>query len=435
MYKKKTLTADLIFEIAVAMLPFENLFFAPSAGWAAISPILFAMYLALNIRCWKYPAKRFLRLEAIVAIGFFITIANYIIVVVTEHDARTTPLRAISTLVSLILGFVSLYSFYIYFIVKGKSLKKIERILLIAYTISMLIGIAQFFTIIFNIAPIRMLDSILSKRTYLPYNRVQFTFTEPSFIGMHLFGVLLPIYVYGHNKKILKLIVAYWIVAIVCGAGVRIILDGAVVLMIYSLFKMNFRNTKKILSLIAIGCVMLAGINIAYQSNYRVRQIMNLGIYADGSLASRYFRINATVKGYIKDPVHTLLGYGYGQEVVPLEAGYQEAARDYKSYYMDEVISLKNAGETSEESVSYCLWTRIVSELGVILAIALFYMYFQKVYYTKSKEQKAIFVIVGYLYIQFESYAFYSVWLIIVLHMLKIKERENYEKSISLRHD
>ena len=41
---------ELLFKLAVFFIPFDNLFFAPSRGWATISPILFAFYAITNFK-------------------------------------------------------------------------------------------------------------------------------------------------------------------------------------------------------------------------------------------------------------------------------------------------------------------------------------------------------------------------------------------------
>ena len=42
--------SDILFFLGIALLPFENMFFAPSAGWGALTPLVFALYVLLNIR-------------------------------------------------------------------------------------------------------------------------------------------------------------------------------------------------------------------------------------------------------------------------------------------------------------------------------------------------------------------------------------------------
>ena len=58
----------------------------------------------------------------------------------------------------------------------------------------------------------------------------------PSFIGMHIFGILLPLYLFSIDKKVLALIIAYSILSVVFKSGVRIIIDIAVICAIFGLY-------------------------------------------------------------------------------------------------------------------------------------------------------------------------------------------------------
>ena len=44
----------MLYKIGLFLIPFENFFFAPSAGWAAIAPIVFFIYFFQNIK-WIGP--------------------------------------------------------------------------------------------------------------------------------------------------------------------------------------------------------------------------------------------------------------------------------------------------------------------------------------------------------------------------------------------
>lgn len=411
---------NILFYTACFLLPFENLVIAPSAGWATISPIILFLYLCFNIGYIGKEIIKYKKILGIIAVGLLITLLNYLFI---SSYLEESILRTINTLISLGLGITSLFAFDIFFIQRKGNIKKIEKILLLAYTIALIIGIIQFLTINFNINFVRVIDELFTKRSYLPYNRVQFTFTEPSFIGMHLFGVLLPIYFYGKNQALKKLIIAFSIISILVGSGLRIILDIIVAIAIYILYKMDIRKIKNIVLIVLTGIVLIGGIQYEYENNGRVRGIINEGVYADGSFASRWFRMNASLKGYKNDALHALFGYGFGQEILPLKKGYVEAANEYVNMtYLKEVNDLGYMETQPDESVSYCLHIRILSELGIIMYI---YICYQLIlcYAKINEEWKYIMMVGSYLYIQFESYAFYTIWLIIVLCQLHIKEK------------
>jgi len=409
------INSDIIFQIAIALLPFENFFFAPSFGWATITPIIFAIYLLFN---FKLLIKEFIKFKNVVIffiIGMILSVINYIFVGVHVTNV-------INAIITLGLGFVSLFSFDIYYN-KNKDIKNIIKILIISYIIPILIGIVQFIAINYDIKPIYDFFDFIFKRNYLVYDRVQYFFTEPSFIGMHIFGILLPIYLISKNKKILYLIIAFCISAFIFGSGVRILLDICVVGIIL-LFGYLVRN-KKYKYILIIPIVGIGAISVLYNSNYRVRKIVDKGIYADGSLASRYFRIQSSVYGYMKKPANLILGYGLGNSFIPLSDGYDDAIVSYKSDYKDEVKKLSNPNLV-EDSVSYCLYIRFISEFGLILFV-IACGYILKITKDSTFKYKYSYLLITlYLYLQFESYAFYAMW-IFILVMLYTKKEKNIE--------
>lgn len=146
-----------------------------------------------------------------------------------------------------------------------------------------------------------------------------------------------------------------------------------------------------------------------------------------GSLASRYFRTNASLKGIIRDN-RVFIGYGLGNAIIPLRSGYDEALEEYKSSYVNEINQLIKP-EYIEDSVSFCLYTRIISEFGLIfLVVSVTYLYKLS---RKSNDfwLKNYIWILFYIYIQFESYAFYTIWLYIVLLKLNIEKEQIQENK------
>lgn len=420
---------DKLFLFACFLIPFENFVFAPSAGWAAIAPLVFMVYVLLHINKLGVLIYRYRYIFLILLAGSLITLVNFFFI----NDYLMPALsRMFSTYISLGLGLVSLFAFDIYFQKNGRDTEHLEKVLLVAYTVTICVGFIEFLTIKFNIGYVKDLVDMLSKRNYLPYGRVQFCFTEPSFIGMHLFGVLLPIYVFGKNKKILYLIVVFALLGILFGCGVRIIVDTAVICAIFALHKINLRKLKNVVIIFLTVLIMISGGNYIYKHNYRVHTIVNSGVYADGSFASRWFRIKASIKGSQESVIHTLLGYGFGQEAIPMEKGYLGAKAEYKSNYTRELVEVKEGVKRNNDSVSYCLFARVFSELGVIIAIIIILYLSRMYFYIKDREWKAIFLSVTYLYVQFESYAFYSIWLLLVLSDIRnrnVQQNTNLESG------
>ena len=216
---------DIIFVLAILFLPFDNLFFAPSNGWAAISPLLFFAYIFLNVKYLKSEIKDYRKIFIFFSIFIVLTILNFAI--------NGYNLSAFfDTMVSFAMGFSTLLALDIYFIKKKNDFKPIVKMIYIVYLIALFAGILEFFTIKFDIAFLKNVFDLLFKRNYLIINRIQYTFTEPSFIGMHIFGILLPIYFLSKNRKILWLIIAFIVTTLLFNSSVRFIVDVFVIIII-----------------------------------------------------------------------------------------------------------------------------------------------------------------------------------------------------------
>lgn len=410
---------NLLFKLGIFFLPFENLVFAPSAGWATITPVIFALYGIFNLNKMFLCIKKYKMIFLFFSLSMLISIFNYFIYGINL-------INMINSLISLFMGFATFIAFDIYFVQKKKKMNKILKIIIIAYSISLVIGIIQYFAIKFNLNTIiRMFDMLSKRKGYLLYGRTTFTFTEPSFIGMHLYGVLYLFYIFTKDKRIFRLIVIYIIVTLFIGSSVRFFMDTGVFLFLILMKKINLKKIYSWILIIMIPIITIISFNYLYNSNYRVRQIINDGVYADGSLAARYFRINAALQGYIKQPVSVVFGYGIGNSIVPHKLGYNTAL-DAAGGYTNREIKGIGSSNYNDDSVSYCLYTRIINEYGLIFSIIMILWFFKR--YKKSKFSSICdLFIVFYLYIQFESLAFYTIWILIVFESLKKQNIEVLE--------
>lgn len=411
----KSITDESIFKLAIIMLPFENFFFAPSKGWAAISPIILFIYMIINYKCVLEYIKNY---NKYIMIGLCVLIVNLFISIFTMFNIK----HIVSVMIPIVLGITLLISFNIYY-EKEKNIKKISKLLIRSYSIALIIGFIQFISIKLEINFMYEFFDFLFKRNYFKYNRIQFFFTEPSFIGMHLFGVLLPYYLFTKEKKIIYLIITFAISSIIFSSGVRVLLDIFIVSIILLISYMIRRKMVK--QLLIIPIVGLCALTFMYNHNYRVKQIVEKGIYADGSLASRYFRIQSSIYGYLKNPIQTLVGFGIGNSIVPIRDGYALAKEQYKSTYIKEVNDLGNPNYY-DDSVSYCLYIRFISEFGLIIFILVLKWLIDITKNSKIKYKYEYLLITLYLYLQFESYAFYALWIYIIA-MLQTQQKKKEE--------
>lgn len=410
---------DKLFLIACFLIPFENFWFAPSSGWATIAPIIFFVYVMLNFKYAIRSLEKNSFLMVILIYGLLVTLVNYLFM-----EAEIANL--IDTLISVVLGMTFYIALDIYFVQKRKKISSIVFCLVFAYSLAILMGVIEFFAFRLHLTDILNLIVSSQKRSYLVNGRVQFTFTEPSFIGMHIYGVLLPVYIFSKDKRIRNIMILFVISAILIGSGIRIIVDTIAFLGINFIYKMEFKKVKNIIILLFILISTVIGGMYIYNSNYRFRVIVNRGIYADGSFASRWFRINASLKGYKIDKMHSLVGYGYGNAIIPLRKGIPDAKKEYKNSYMREVRELSDSAYNSD-SVAYCLYIRLVSELGFLFYIGVILFFIKYWKYITDTNVRSYFFIVCYLYIQFDSYAFYALWILILLMKNGRNTSLNYE--------
>ena len=422
--RKKWLNSELVFYIAVFFLPFENFYFAPSAGWAAITPVILALYILLN---YKHALKGLLKLRKI--LYFFI--ACVILGSATAFINNVAIIDYINSFVPLGLGAVCLLSFWIFYS-KEKDLSKVISIIVVAYSICIIIGLVEFLAIKLNNTAMQNWLASFMKREYLVSNgRVQFFFTEPSFIGMHLFGILLPLYWLSRRKDLLFILVLFIIAAIAFNSGVRVFIDIAIVAIIYFIYLLAIH--KKLLFIPLILLILGLGFTYAYNSNVRIKKIVDDGIYADGSLAARFFRVESSIIGYTKTPVQMVTGFGLGNAIKPVHLGYDEAVEGYKSTYMREVDALdKDRTDFHDDSVAYSLYIRFISEFGLIMTIIAVAYLFHITRDSRLPQKWLYLAVILYIYVQFESLGFYAIW-IFILTMIFTNKKEISEKDLASR--
>lgn len=415
----------MLFKLALFLIPFENFFFAPSSGWAAIAPIGFLVYfcskLKLLPKLLKEEKRIIIFLLFMLVWGFFMCI----------FQGNFNFFNIKRTFYTLGLGIIFYFSFIIRYIIEKNSIKKDIQVLFVAYLISIFIGLLQYISYKYNIYSIIEIMKILSKRLYI--KKVQFTLTEPSFLGQHLYVVVLYFYYFFKREKIeittIQKVVTFIfpMVAIIIGRSTKFILDTGVVLFIVTCYKLYYLKTNKNLKILMVLTLLLFSLNIfAFQKEIiniigkkdpRIEKIYEKGLYIDGSLASRYFRINASIKGYQKELYRTITGYGIGNISIPFQKGYGEARAEYSNEWLYEVDYLYDFKGHN----LFCMYIKIISEYGVVFLIIILLIFF-------SKRLIVEYLILAYMLIQNDSYAYYGIWLYLFLKK-NLKKGRNHEES------
>lgn len=414
-----------LFKLAVFFIPFDNLFFAPSKGWATISPIIFALYALTNIK----QLGQGIRLNSkYVFLLVVLSIYSFSLYLFYKPDLSNT----IDGIITLSFGILFYLSLYIRYIIKKIDMKKDVKILIFAYSISFAYGLVKFIALKLGIGAILAIFNLIEKRYY---DRLAFSFTEPSFISLHIAGVLYLTYLATKDKllkkKLVILMCLFCGLTLISGDSARFLVDFIVILGLIVtklLVQKKIKLSKKIVVFVLI-IIISAGLVLQIQGNERVTKMLNGDtytdmIYSDPSLASRFFRINSSIRGYENEPVRALFGAGLGNSYYFLQYGFYDALEEYANPYTSEVAVLAN----SKENQLFCMPIRLISELGLVWFVAIMLLIFSKV--IRNKENIFDLLIVLYLYVQFDSFAFYTFPLYLFIIDYKARKRRQVENKV-----
>jgi len=203
--------------------------------------------------------------------------------------------------------------------------------------------------------------------------RPQFLFAEPSYIGMHLFGILLPLMwlmrrcdrIYA--KRLRDLIVVYAIGAVLMQAGTRIILDSVVALLIAIVVHNTWHDKRQRLRGVAqlFGACGLGLLGILADS--RLSSIAENGAEGDGSFFARIYQSLDPLCGLAAHPWTVLTGYGAGNIINAMQAGAAKAEQLLNNRGMNGEAALNFATGSNADNVwTMCAYTSVVTEYGLI---------------------------------------------------------------------
>lgn len=397
-----TSISTLLFYAGLVAIPFDNLPFAPSSGWATIAPMIFFAYV-----CFNLPQLARVRFNVPLALGAFAVVtlqcANIFV-----HGVTLDAL--LDALFTFVLGLFFYFALIIRYEQQKASFNRDATVLYRAYLVAFAYGLVWLFADAFMPSLLDWLNSIERR----PYSRLAFSFTEPSFISLHVFGVLfLYTYFVSDRKLVRKMLVLgglFLLLAIVTRSSARGIVD-AVVFLGLLLVRTTWVDRKHSARNIMLWVVIIGLGLAAVLSSSRIQSILLGGINTDGSMASRFFRIQAMFYGFAHDPLAMLFGYGPGNMIVPFQEGYDQAFATYTHSYVREVNYLGVA--TSIDNI-YSMPPRLISDLGLIVTIALTVLL---VWGAKRKKiDPCVVIMTLWLYIQFDSYAFYALWILLFLY-------------------
>jgi len=397
-FSRETWTVgDVLFSLGILTIPFENFSFAPSGGWAAIAPVFFAAYCLWNWRRLPAAFARLQRLVLFAAVIFALTIVNWL---------RHPPFVAgmIDAIAAMAMGVTFLVALELRF-GRHRDPGTMFRLLALSYSLALLLGFEQWLAIHYHWDGVIEFLRDLTRRSVVHRGRVQFGFTEPAFASMHLFGFMLPLLLlfprHKHARELWFVFGGFIIFAAVTQFSLRVVVDSIVVGTCFLVIRF-IKGPNRGLAVAGIVAMAICATFTLSNRAPRAKAMMERGVYADGSAASRWFRIHASAIGWRQDPVSFFTGYGLSNAWVPFRQGYNDARSGYDSMYIEEIEQLR----TRHDNSILCMPVRIISEFGFVMFVVIMFLLFDRRYLFLS-------FLVPYVYLSFDSFAFYTVWLVL----------------------
>lgn len=301
--------------------------------------------------------------------------------------------------------------------IKRVPVRTLLTTLFTAYVVAFLIGILQYIALErhLNWQPVRAYFWGALYRNYASV-RPQFMFAEPSYIGMHLFGVLLPVFWLTRDRKIGILIPIFAAGAIAMGSGTRIILDTVVATFIWLIATINFHSRKITAGFVgALGLLGAGGLS-AIIINPRLNSLATNGLLAGGgSMSARIFHMLAPMWSWKHDLPHFMFGWGAGNISNAVRTGYAGARQWYDAHSGAPNTEIDGLANPPADTFTMSIYASFITEFGLFcfLAFLLLVLAHVAVHHGWNRRNICWFILLAYLYIQFESYAFYAIPLFI----------------------
>lgn len=413
---------DYILYAALLLMPVDGTVFGIQMPyWSPISPILFLLYACTSWRhthafTRAYPATIPL-LSALLAVS----VCDW---ATLGFNAVYTP----RTIFALVCAVATLYSLYVAFIIRKIPARTIVTVIIVAYGIAFAVGVFTWLGqpnhLHFSWSYQTLSDWYL--RQYF-ISRPQFLFAEPSYIGMHVFGVLLPAYWLSRDKRLIVLIVTFTAGSILMGAGVRILLDTAVAatlcVIVLVPWRRIMRSRNVLFGTILAALALCVGGTLMIATNPRMQSLIQHGLLAgDSSMSARAFRSLAPLMALFHDGWRAVLGFGAGNLGTAIAAGYArtlEFYTDWGGVMTSEIAELQDPfGSTLNRAGNVFTMNAYVSfaaEFGIpmlLIGITLVIRHVSK-HHAWNKTTVCWLILLAYLYLQFEAYAFYALPLFI----------------------
>lgn len=410
---------DYLFLFALLTLPMDGTILGIyQPFWTPISPWLFMLYALVNPKRFRFTMHRYAPLLFVPVLLIYLSGIGWAVFGMHAH-------AVFMSLAGIVAIPATICALDIAFSIKQLSVTESIRVVLVAYWFAFAVGVTQWLAIRLSIASLQQLFGHLLVRSYLTVGsnwskdglRPQFLFAEPSYIGMHIFGILLPLmwlaYVSGsrYAKQLRNLIIVFVVGSLLMGVGTRIVLDCIVALLIVIVMIVRWHNRKtRRRGIVLLGIIVLMTV-AAFAMNSRLAAIAAKGVSGDDSFLGRVYQSLGPMCGIIKQPWTMLTGYGAGNIADAIHQGAQFART---------ILENSGAGKgaivasgwyktiTPDTVWTMSAYTNYLTEFGLIgcMMSAFAVGMILSRYGRWTKPSICWAVLLGYLYIQFEGYAF-----------------------------
>lgn len=405
--------SDLLLVAALVALPVDGTRFGVAMPyWTPIAPVFFVLYALCNPRLLLRSARKYF--------GFFLFLPA--LVCVSMFGWTTVgfqKLYVFQTVCSLVSGLACLTSLDIAFRLKHLDWHKSVTLVIIVYWLAFAVGVLQWLDSRYGLTSITRLFETIMERNYVP-RKPQFLFAEPSYIGMHIFGVLLPLFWLTRRKSLALLVLVFAFGSAAMGVGVRILLDTIIALLLWAIVEIRWNRARNVALALCAGGAIGAGGVFALTHNERVQSLMTHGLMqGDFSTLARLFRSLAPMVAGLRDLLHLLFGFGMGNVKTAILRGYDETKALFVAWggNPDGNGEIRLLASTSNQNFYFTMnaYVSFITEFGVIMALAFLTLLLVHVTvnHAWSKTTVCWLILLCYLYIQFEGYAFYALWLYI----------------------
>lgn len=405
--------SDMLLFAAVALLPVDGTRLGPSLPyWTPLSPWLFAAFTLWNWRYLRDTIRRFLPFFLFPLLLLATSLYGWMTVGVQ-------PIAALKSLGSILLALACLSSLDIAFRQKHLPLRPILTTLFTTYLAAFLVGVLQWMALPAHMdwLSVRSYFYQILFRTYSSV-RPQFLFAEPSYIGMHLFGVLLPVYWMTRDRRIGCLIPVFAAGAIALGSGTRIVLDSIVAFLLWMVATINFRSKAAAAGFIGgMSAIVIAGAGAAL-FHPRLHALLTQGILAgDYSMSARIFHTLAPMWAWKHDVAHALFGWGAGNISEAVRTGYEGARQWYDAHGGAPNLEIDELANPPVDTFTMSAYTSFITEFGALcfLALAAMLLTYISTQHAWTRRMVCMVLLTAYLYLQFEAYAFYTIPLLILM--------------------